>query len=96
MVFLPQKLYFRLVTTIPVGSIAHCGIPAPARAGLSLVFLATTIGLRRSERLRPFWPLSLASSPMMGVTLGKLFDVVAVVLSMLLLPRLAGEDFGAL
>jgi membrane protease YdiL (CAAX protease family) len=92
-----------------------------ARAGLSLVFLATTIGLRRSERLRPFWPISLAylavslglllalilgrwlpdpnslaSSPMMGLTLGKLFDVVAVVLPMLLLPRLAGEDFGAL
>ncbi len=92
-----------------------------ARAGLSLVFLATTVGLYRSERLRPFWtislaylavslglllaliagrwlpdPDSLASSPMMGVALGKLFDVVAVVLPMLLLPRLAGEDFGAL
>ena len=31
-----------------------------ARAGLSLVLLATTIGLHRSERLRPFWKISLA------------------------------------
>lgn len=92
-----------------------------ARAGLTLALLATTIGLKRSERLRPFWPISLAylavslgfllalivgrwlpdpdslaSSPMMGVTLGKLFDVIPVVLPMLALPRLAGEDFGAL
>ncbi len=92
-----------------------------ARAGLVLALLATTIALRRSERLRPFWPISLAylavslgmllalilgrslpdpdslaSSPMMAVTLGKLFDVAAIVLPMLLLPRLAGEDFGAL
>ena len=92
-----------------------------ARAGLSLVLLATTIGLHRSERLRPFWTISLAylavslgflltlivgrwlpapdsltSSPMMGLALGKLFDVVAVVLPMLLLPTLAGDDFGAI
>ncbi len=92
-----------------------------ARAGLALALLAATIGLRRSERLRPFWPISLAylavslglllalilgrwlpdpaslaSSPMMAVTLGKLFDVAAVALPMLVLPRLAGDDFGAL
>lgn len=91
------------------------------RAGLSLVLLATTIGLYRSERLRPFWkislaylavsvgflltlivgrwlpaPQSLASSPMMGVALGKLFDVVPLVLPMLLVPTLAGDGFGSI
>ncbi len=92
-----------------------------ARAGLSLVLLATTIGLHRSERLRPFWKISLAylavsvgflltlivgrwlpapdnltSSPVMGVALGKLFDVVPLVLPMLLVPKLAGDDFGSI
>jgi membrane protease YdiL (CAAX protease family) len=92
-----------------------------ARAGLSLVLLATTIGLHRSERLRPFWkislaylavsvgflltlivgrwlppPDSLASSPIMGLALGKLFDVVPLVLPMLLVPTLAGDDFGSI
>ena len=92
-----------------------------ARAGLSLVLLATTIGLHRSERLRPFWKISLAylavsvgflltlivgrwlpapdsltSSPITGLALGKLFDVVPLVLPMLLVPTLAGDDFGSI
>ena len=92
-----------------------------ARAGLSLVLLATTIGLHRSERLRPFWKISLAylavsvgflltlivgrwlpapdsltSNPVMGLALGKLFDVVPLVLPMLLVPIVAGDDFGSI
>lgn len=91
------------------------------RAGLTLVLLAATIGLHRSERLRPFWkislaylavslgfllanitgrllpaPQSLASSPMMGLAFGKLFDVVPIVLPMLLVPAVAGDDFGSI
>ncbi len=92
-----------------------------ARAGLSLVLFAATIGLYRSERLRPFWkislaylavslgfllalivsrwlpdPESLAVSPIMGLTLAKLFDVLPLVLPMLLFPLLAGDTFGEL
>lgn len=65
---------------------------------LSLAYLAVSLGLLLAL-ITGRWlpdPDRLASSPMMGLTLGKLFDVVAVVLPMLLLPRLAGEDFGAL
>ena len=68
------------------------------------------IGLRRSERLRPFWKISLAylavsvgflltlivgrwlpapgsltSSPITGLALGKLFDVVPLVLPLSLI-----------
>lgn len=100
-------------------------IPSPwrlaAKAGLALVFLAATIGLYRSERLRPFWkigcaylavaggflltfiagralpaPDSLTGSPVIILTLSKLFDVAPLVLVMLLLPLLAGDSLGEL
>lgn len=45
-----------------------------ARAGLALALLATTIGLRRSERLRAFWPISLAY---LAVSLGMLLALIA-------------------
>lgn len=115
-----------LVTSVVVTLVGQSAlIPYQGRlavkAGLSLVLLATTIGLYRSDRLRPFWkislaylavslgfllailvgrrlpdPDSLASSPMMGLALAKLFDVVPLILPMLLVPTLAGEDFGSI
>lgn len=45
-----------------------------ARTGLSLVLLAATIGLYRSQRLRPFWPTSLA---FLAASLGLLLALFA-------------------
>ena len=62
-----------------------------ARAVLSLALLATTVGFYRNERLRPFWPVSLAY---LAVSLGFLLAHAAadafLVLGMLAaLPKIA-------
>lgn len=65
---------------------------------ISLAYLAVSVGflltLIVGRWLPP--PDSLASSPIMGLALGKLFDVVPLVLPMLLVPTLAGDDFGSI